>query len=758
MKNPLKKRFLRDLKKEKTKYISIFAFIVLMVGVVSGMLVAGNSMMRTYDDGINDYNMEDGHFELKEKADIKDLEKINDDLDEKVKIYDLAFYNFDFTFNGNSEYAVRIYRNRSEVNTVSLHKGEMPKAVNEIAIDRLFADNNDIEIGDTLRIDNKDMKVVAFIALPDYSCLYEKNSDALFNANTFTIAIVSDETFDSFNSAKYHYGYAYTFDNEIDDRAAFDASNTLLEKLITKYPVTDFVSRQNNKAINFARTDMGKDSMGTLIMLYILIVLLGFIFALLMNSTIEKETKEIGTLRASGYTKTEMVMHYMTVPMVVSLVGFILGNVVGYLGFKDFMMQMYYGSYSLAVFKTYWNPQAFVLTTVVPFIILFAICFISLTLKIQLSPLDFLRGSFKKNGKKGAIKLPNFKFLTRFRMRVLIQNMPNYITMIIGIILADVLFLFGATMLPILEHHTDRVVESKIASFQYALKAPVETKNTNAEKYCVTGLVREKEDSDDLMEIMVYGIADNSKYFTKAEIPANKNEVVVSDQILKLCNLKVGDNLNLREEYGDNSYSFKIAGAFDYPAGTAIFMNIDNYNAAFDMADGYFTGYLSNEELTDIDENYIYTVITEADLTNLSRQMNDSMGAIMPLIKYLSIIIFVIVIYLLAKIVLEKNALAIALSKILGYNRAEIGKIYIVSTGIAVACGILLSIPLALTAIKYMFEVVLLEYDIYAQVYVAPRYIIEMVAFSALAFGIIGLFQLKKINKIPMEKALKNAE
>ena len=55
----------------------------------------------------------------------------------------------------------------------------------------------------------------------------------------------------------------------------------------------------------------------------------------------------IGTLRASGYTRRELVMHYMTLPVLITLVGALIGNILGYTVFKDVCAGMYYGSYSL---------------------------------------------------------------------------------------------------------------------------------------------------------------------------------------------------------------------------------------------------------------------------------------------------------------------------------------------------------------------------------------------------------------------------
>lgn len=52
MKNPLIKRLPRELKGEIGKYIVLFLFITMMIGTVSGFLVAAGSMSVAYDEAL----------------------------------------------------------------------------------------------------------------------------------------------------------------------------------------------------------------------------------------------------------------------------------------------------------------------------------------------------------------------------------------------------------------------------------------------------------------------------------------------------------------------------------------------------------------------------------------------------------------------------------------------------------------------------------------------------------------------------------
>ena len=85
MKNPLIKRLPRELKGEIGKYIVLFLFITMMIGIVSGFLVAAGSMSVAYDESFEKYNIESGNFELLQKADDDAIKKIEDG-EEKIFI------------------------------------------------------------------------------------------------------------------------------------------------------------------------------------------------------------------------------------------------------------------------------------------------------------------------------------------------------------------------------------------------------------------------------------------------------------------------------------------------------------------------------------------------------------------------------------------------------------------------------------------------------------------------------------------------
>ena len=71
--------------------------------------------------------------------------------------------------------------------------------------------------------------------------------------------------------------------------------------------------------------------------------------------------------------------------------------------------------------------------------------------------------------------------------------------------------------------------------------------------------------------------------------------------------------------------------------------------------------------------------------------------------------IYMVLIYLLSKIIIEKNAQSISMVKILGYTNGEISKLYIMSTSLVVVFCLLLSLPLETVIMKVLFREMMLS-------------------------------------------------
>ncbi len=1009
MNNPLNKRFARELRSDAGKYIAVFLFLVLFIGVVSGFLVADNSVSAAYHEGFEKYNIEDGHITFVSEPPAEILSQI--EKAGELTLYNLYYKNEKLSdFGTETVKTVRIYSERAKVNTVCLMEGRMPENENEIAIDRLFAVTNNVQTGDILNFNKCSFAVSGFVALPDYSCLYENNTDMMFSAVNFCVAVTTDEGFKKLGDAHLFYNYAWkytvpcrdeseqnersekliksleniikkydenliqtkvdmawpqvvtlsqkledmfttaadeieskitkagedtvsdalasmprdevfrillsssgmtqeqlysaliekadltaaqkiklaadsgrmsdeelvsealemtgmteddltdmalevigiskekaaellldeycrenstsveklvagklgTSENALKDlQSAFDSAENMmgdldvesqeapkidfdkldkksdvesgldfsfdeiysladkvdavnlyntakiretlkeLEKVLDIRPadselieIRDYIPQYQNMAITFTGNDMGSDKATVILMLYIMLVILAFVFAVTITNTVSREAASIGTLRASGYGRGELVRHYLVLPVAVTVLGAVVGNILGYTVFEAAFVKIYYTSYSLVTYKTLMNGEAFLLTTVSSVVLMIVINVLVLTRKMRIRPLDFLRGETAGRKKRRAVKLSTkIPFLHRFGLRIFFQNIGSYIVLFFGILFGGTLAVFGMLFGPMFEDYSVLAKESMVSDYQYIVKSvDVTTENPQAEKFCLTTL---DTDVKGYVKdgVSIYGIEDGSKYI-KAKIPAGK--VLVSESVMKKFGYAPGDMLTLKEPYSTKTYSFEIAGDYPYMASLAVYMPRADYLEMFDKADDYFTGYFSNSELDDISEDEIVTTIMLQDATKIVDQLS-SLIEFMDLFMYFGIIIFLLLMFILTKQILEKNSTSIAMAKILGFGNGEIAKLYLLATSAAVIASLLISIPVIHLLLQWAFRYYLyVKMSGYVPYIVSDSCYVKMFVMGMVSYAAVAALMMLKIKKVPMGEALKN--
>ena len=785
--NPLIKRIPKELIGDWKKYLIVFAFLVLTIGFVSGMYVANESMMKAADESVTKYEREDGHFEWSEKADsdlIKDVEsgeqvdmsaitgkEEEDASDVPVIIYENFFRNEkeDNNNDGKNDGTVRVFAKTDNINLACVLDGRLPENENEIAVDRMHADNVDMKVGDTIRVGGEKFEVVGLIAYVNYSTLHEKTTDLMFDAIKFDVAMVTDEGFDRLGES-IHYAYAWKYKDapadEKEEKALSDDFRKVLaaQTMLHGNELKDYVPSYGNPAINFATDDMGSDmSMGGVI-LDILIIIIAFIFGVTISNTISKESSTIGTLRASGYTRGELVRHYLSMPVIVTFLAAIVGNILGYTVFKNVVVGMYYNSYSLPTYETVWNPDAFVKTTVVPIILMFVVNLIVIVRMLRHTPLQFLRHDLKKSKRKKAIRLPHWKFMSRFRVRIMFQNISNYLILFVGICFIMVMLAMAVGMPDTLTYYQKHASNLMFTKYQYVLKtyqnadgSIVTTDNEDAEMFAMKSLVKRSDALDE--EISTYGVVDDSRYIEISDLESlEKNEVYISNSYADKYGIVIGDTIKLEEKYTDDTYNFKVCGIYDQCQSIAVFMSIDQYRKVFDLDDEAFSGFFSDAKITDIDSDMIASTITKRDITKMCDQLDHSMGSYMQYFQVLCILLSMAMIYLLTKLIIEKNENAISMTKILGYENREIASLYLLSTTIVMIVIDVLTVAVGVWVMNFAWKEILMTYSGWFSFHMETISYVKMFAFVLIGYVIVMLLDFQRIKKIPMDQALKNVE
>lgn len=94
---------------------------------------------------------------------------------------------------------------------------------------------------------------------------------------------------------------------------------------------SSFLEKEDNKQINAAQDDASIYKMSALYSGVIVFALIAFIFSVFAIHSVDESRETIGTLYALGYRRRELVMHFLILPVIVVLLGSLIGLGIGYI-------------------------------------------------------------------------------------------------------------------------------------------------------------------------------------------------------------------------------------------------------------------------------------------------------------------------------------------------------------------------------------------------------------------------------------------
>lgn len=746
MRNPLHKTLKKEFLRNRSRYISLSLVLILMIGVVTGFLsVAYSAKELLIKDQISS-KVEDGQLALRDRMDVKTKTKLEA---LGLKVYE-QFYTEQSV---SRDTMVRVYRKRFDINRATLHEGRMPNKQTEIALDRLFALKNGYNIRDTIRMSGKSMTITGLISVPDYTSLIQKNSDMMMDPIHFGIAIVTDTGFQTLSTDRMVYSYSYYLDDrELNDFQKQKRADDIQEICIREGAVLEnLLTAQMNQAISFLPNDMGSDIPMVQTLLYIILMILAFVFVVISQTMIEEQASVIGTLLASGYTRRELLQHYMMLPTILIIISAGIGNLIGYTLFPNLFTDMYYSNYCLPPLSIQPVWEALLSTTVMPFIFMMLILYVLLKRRLRLSPLRFLRKDLHRHRQRRYIPLHGSSFFQRFRIRIILQNKGSYLVLFLGIIFASFLLMFALILTPSMEQYIRNLEADSRCDYQYLLKAPVQA---DGEKVTLTSLKAYYVGGDLDLDVTLYGLGPNSGYYTDMTLSSDPKSIVISSDFASKMSLQVGDAITLRNPYRDKAYSFTIQDIYPYNTGFSAFMPRNQLNQLLHEDHTYFNGYLSNQPL-DIEEAYVQSVVTRSDLVKINEQMTQAFSQLLPVLTSVSIAIYLVVLYILTRLVIDRNAISMSFLKVMGYTAKEIRSLYLHATTLVVLASLTAALPLCNIALRYLMKFAFMKFTGNLSVYI-PGYVYFLVFVTGgVAYLFIKALLTRRIEQMELGYALK---
>lgn len=817
----LYKRVFRDLKSHFLRNIALFILLTIMISVTSGFLIVSESTAARNNQLMTSGKVEDGQVYL--------AAPMSESIEHGISKNDITIEKMnriDAKLPHNK--ILRLYGNRDNINLPIISNGRLAKKSNEVALSANYIENNHLRLGDEIRVPGdyfvdlkeRTLKIVGVYVSPDYNSPFQKNSDFMFDNINFGIGLVSKDLASKFNPGKTVFQVSYRFkDAELrpvnnvkigvkktpiskaNQQKKKKIENDFLARVSSDGTLLGLLRAEDNKSINYMMDDMGGDRPMMMVLGALMVILIAFLFAVASSNKIVEDSEIIGTLLATGYRKSEILKQYMATPVIVTLAAALCGNILGYTLLVKPYSTVYYRSFNLPAFKALFNSQALILTTVVPIIIMLFINYAYLVKSLKYSPLDFLRHSISK---KKYRKIQPFKFAdfkTRFRVRVLINSIGDYIIMAIGIFIISILLFYAFSASPTFDKFSKASSAGLVSKYQYILKLPVsldtsgsdsgatsdsgidshsnidsgasiisrsntdlESNNASdsgikqqAEKFTISSgsvYMRIRKSNE---EISTMGISDNSIYFKNLNLSKSDKNVVISDGLAKKAEKDVGDYIKIKNEITGKTREYKISAIYKYEPALTAFFPREQLNKITGKDNGYFNGYLSNQKLN-IDEKFLANTVDKETVSDAGKTLKNIVGPMLDVFTYASLTFFFVFIFILTKIIINKNRLSIAYLKIFGYTRREISLIYIMPTTVVLILTFILSWPLQKKLLGYISFVAFSKFAGYFELAISNALFFKAFGYALLIYMLVCIGQVYNISKINYGEVLKNRE
>lgn len=532
----------------------------------------------------------------------------------------------------------------------------------------------------------------------------------------------------------------------IDEYFTFDIDN-----------LTSFLVAGDNPRIDAASGDVVINKYAGIVSGIILMIMFTYVISVFVVHNIEKESSVIGALYALGVTRGQLLFHYLLNPMMISFLGGVAGCILGFSEYgTGWQMQDSIVYFSLPPMDIVTPAYLLVYSLVMPPVTAAVVNCLVISKKLKRTALSLLRNE-QTAGRAGRIRdvnLGNMKFLHRFQIRQLLREMRSAVAVVIGMFICLLVLMISADCYVLCKNFGTACLDETTYAYMYTYKYPTEEVPEGGTPAYVESLKKEAYGYN--LDVTVLGIDNDNPYFPVVTSD-KKNEVVISSAAAQKFGVKVGDKLVLSDEVNERDYAFTVKDIVHFASGVYVFLDRDAMQELFDQEDDYYNVVFADYALN-IDNGRLYSTVSRENVEESSQIFTDMMGPMVTLLVAISALIFMIVMYLMMKVMIDRSAFSISLMKVFGYRRGEIRRLYLDGNFYIIILGALLGVPVAKWCMDLLFPYFISNVAIGMDLQFPPMLYGMIYGGILICYLVINFLLVGRLNKLVPAEVLKNRE
>ncbi|MCR5773785.1 MAG: ABC transporter permease [Lachnospiraceae bacterium] len=772
----LRKKLFRDLRQNFVQFLAIFVMCFFAMLVLEGFDSDETGDSRSVDEYYRDTDFLDLYAEsesfnrqdllnLKGLPDVADAE-LRSTVNGKVRLSEEKKVEFNFIQTNN-------------ISKMLLSAGEnYEEGMSGIWIDRSFAERQGIEIGDALQCvcnDNRFTEVVrGIIDNPEH--MYFVIDD------TYTEPDLGDYGYAFLDAGEYpgadiSYNRIYvdlkTVENQFNlddhDIAMLDNAKMEIMRALDKTGLT-VVTKQWEAGFRAYQGDMEyNDTMGIVFpALFIMIAMLGIMTT--MTRLVTRQRTIIGTLKALGFSRQAILIHYISYSFFIALTGSIAGSIAGWwtLGktLNSSMNRFYTNPYARMEF----SMKPVIVTIVIVMMAVMVNYFSCRKLLVQRAS-DILRPEPPAVVGAGFLEKTFlwklFDFATKWNMRDINRNRVRTLMGMIGVTLTTALMLsaFGTDEI---NHTTEGWQYDELTPADYTVtfdpEAGYGVVYDYAKQYDGQMIQSTQAETFHSGQTRLYNISivdeGNLLRFqnkNKEYVHLSDHEIAISSRVAENYDIKEGDFISFKFPQSKERYSGRVGMIYKAPSnqGLAITRKYAESLGITFAPNMIYTNKTVPGSL-EKDRQEVSSVTSKKAFIQSLRAKSAGTDETVTYTMTLAVIIGVVVMYNLGILSFTEKTREIATLKVLGFSTNKIRWILqqqnIIVTGAGTAAGLCLGIKVLELIVGSLDE----ELD-YIFILSPRPYIYAFLLSFVLSLAVNGIISRKVID-IDMVEALKGVE
>ena len=535
-------------------------------------------------------------------------------------------------------------------------------------------------------------------------------------------------------------------DDMIEEYFTFDIDN-----------LTQFLIAADNPRIDAAAGDVIINRFAGILAGIILMVLFTYVISVFVIHNIEKESSVIGALYALGVTRGQLLFHYLLNPMLIAFLGGVVGCILGFSEYgTGWQMGDSIAYYSLPPMRIVTPGYLLFYSLIMPPVTAAVVNYLVINKKLKCTALSLLRNE-QTAGKAGRIQnmnLGNMKFLLRFQIRQMLREIRSAFAVVIGMFICLLILMLSIDCAVLCINFGNACLEETKYAYMYTYKYPMENVPEGGTPAYVENLKKEAYGYN--LDVTVLGIDDDNPYFPIVTAD-KKNEIVISSAAAQKFGVKAGDKLVLSDEVNERDYAFTVKNTVNFTSGVYVFLDRDVMQELFDQEDDYYNVVFADHAL-DIDNGRLYATVSKENVEESSQIFTDMMGPMVVMLVAISALIFMIVMYLMMKVMIDRSAFSISLMKVFGYRRREIRRLYLDGNFYVILLGALICVPLAKWSMDLVYPYCIANVAIGMDLKFTPQIYIMIYGGILLCYMVINFLLVGRLNKLVPAEVLKNRE